>query len=164
MLYFRRGKSGLWLVPTITAVAAPTVAQIAAGINLSKTVIAVNNFETQVNRLSVGVMYYSTELQLAGPQQFQDASLVITDDDGTGSDGDSTARQAAIAGLTDSLAAYLVFSKYKPGALVATDKVEVWPIQVVTQNTDWTLDPAAARINVPVVVTSPPTKNAVVAA
>lgn len=163
MLFFRRGKSGLHLVPTLTSVSSPTATQINAGTNLSVAVIAVNNFETQVNRISQPVMAYETELQLAGPQTFQDASLVMTEDDGTGSDADSVARVAAKAALTDGLACWLVFSPAKTGDVAAADKVEVWPSEIVTTNRDWSLDTQAARYNVPVVITSPPTKNAVVA-
>lgn len=163
MLFFRRGKSGAIFVPTIGNKAAPTVAEIGAGTQVSKAVAAINGFETTLNRINQGVMAYSEELQIDGPQTFADASMVLLEDDGTGSDGDSTARVAARTALVEGATGYMVLSPTKTGALVAADKCEVWPIKIGAVNRSWALETEVARYTAQYAITATPAKAAVVA-
>lgn len=163
MQFFRRGKSGAILVPTISNTSAPTVAELTAGTPISAAVIGLTGFETALNRVNTPVMKYATELQTRGPKTLGEASITLMEDDGTGSDADSTERQDAFDALEEDSAYYLVLIPNKTTAPAAT-VVEIWKIQSGGQNRDWSLGADTARYTVPVAITAQPVKDAVVAA
>lgn len=162
MMFFRRGRSGAIFVATIANKAAPTVAELNAGTQLSKAVATINGFETALNRINQGVMAYSEELQIDGPQTFADASIVFIEDDGTGSDGDSTARVAARTSQAEGATGHIVLSPTKTGTLTAADKCEVWPVKIGAVNRSWSLDNEPARYTSQYAITGTPSKAAVV--
>lgn len=166
LMFFRRGKSSAYLVPTVASATKSqvTLAELAAGTNLSKAVAAIAGFETALNRINQPVMAYPEELQIDGPQTFADASMTLLEDDGTGSDADSTARVAAYTALAEQSTGFIVFSPTKSGALIAADKIEVWPVRVGARNRGWGLETEAARYVVQFAITGAPNKNATVAA
>jgi hypothetical protein len=164
LMFFRRGKSSARLVLTCADPAAPTVAELDAGTDLSKAVAAIAGFETTLNRINQPVMAYAEELQIDGPQTFADASMTLLEDDGTGADGDSTARQAAYTALDEGSAGFMVLAPSKAGALIAADDVELWPYKVGARNRGWSLDAEAARYTVQFAITGSPQKDATVTA
>lgn len=164
LMFFRRGKSSARLVLTIANKAAPTVAELTAGTDLSKAVAAIGGFETTLNRINQPVMAYAEELQIDGPQTFADASMTLLEDDGTGADADSVAREAAYVALDEQTTGYIVLAPKKAGALVALDDCEVWPIRVGARNRGWGLETEASRYVVQFAITGAPEKDAVVSA
>lgn len=164
MLFFRRGKSGAMFVPTIANKSAPTVAELTAGVAIGRAVAAIAGFETTLNRINQPVMAYSEELQIDGPQTFADASMTLLEDDGTGSDADSIERVAAATALVEQASGYIVLSPKKAGALVATDKCEVWPVRIGAVNRSWALETEAARYVAQYAISGTPVKTATVAA
>ena len=163
MLFFRRGKSGAIFCPTIADKAAPTVAEITAGTPIGRAVATITGFETSLNRINQPVMAYAEELQVDGPQTFTDASMVLLEDDGTGSDDDSTERTAAYTALVEGASGYIVLVPKSAAAPAAATKVEVWPVKVGARNRSWSLDTETARYSVQYAIAGSPEKDAVVA-
>lgn len=163
MLFFRRGKSGAIFVPTIADKAAPTVSEITAGTAIGRAVATITGFETSLNRINQAVMAYSQELQVDGPQTFTDASMVLLEDDGTGSDADSVERTAAYTALVEGASGYIVLVPKTAAAPTSTTKVEVWPVKIGARNRSWSLDTETARYSVQFAISGAPNKAAVVA-
>lgn len=163
MKFFRRGSSAAYLVPTIADPANPTVAEITAGQELSAAIVTISGFETSPNRINDAVMKYAQEQQTTGPTTPQDASMVLLEDNGTGSDADSVVRQDAYDALVDGATGYIVFFPNHQD-ITATKDAEVWPVEVSARNRDWSLDTQTSRYNVAFSITGSADKNAVIAA
>lgn len=163
MMFFRRGKSGCILCPTVADLSGPTVAEIAAGTPIGRAVNTISGFETSLNRINTAVMAHAQELQTPGPQPFVDASMVVIEDDGTGTDDDSVERQDAYDALVDGTTGVLVFIPQSTTAVAGT-VVETWPIEVGARNRSWSLDAETARYGVQYAITGTPVKDAVVVA
>lgn len=164
LMFFRRGKSSAILCPTVAGFddAEITVAELTAGVNLSKAVTAIAGFETTLNRINTPVMAYAEELQSDGPQTFADASMTLVEDDGTGTDGDSVARKAAYIALDEQATGIMALAPKKAGALIAGDDVELWPVRVGARNRGWGLETETARYVAQFAVTGSPQKDALV--
>lgn len=162
MQFFRRGKSGAWLVLTIADPSAPTATEIAAGTKLSQALTAIAGFETTLNRVNTPVMAYQTELQTDGPRTFGDASMTLMEDDGSGTDSDSVARAAAYTALAEGTTAYIVFTPKTTAATTAA-KAEVWPIKIGAKNRSWSLDVETARYTVQLAITGSEHKDVAIA-
>lgn len=143
-LFMRRGKSATYFVPTIANTAAPTVAEITAGVDLSAAVAALNGFETSQNRINQVVQKYRSEQQIAGPEQFPDVSIVLVEDDGTGSDADSVARQAAQAAVVEDATGYVVLLR-SSSTPIAAGKCDVYTVSTGAVNPSYSLDAEPAR-------------------
>jgi hypothetical protein len=157
-LYFRRGQSSIFVVPTIaSSTAGPTAAELAAGTNITAAVTALGGFETSLNRINTPVMSQKEELQVDGPQTLGDGTITILDDDGTVS-ADSTVRAAARTALVEGSSGYLVVC---PSKLAPTtgDKVDIWPHKSGALNRDLSLDAQLARSVCQVAFTGQPRKD-----
>lgn len=161
-IFFRRGKSNATFILTMAG-AAPTVAELAAGTDLSKAITAISGFDTTLNRVNTPIMDYSQEAQTEGPQQFSDASMTLIEDDGTAAQ-DSTARTAAYAAMAEGTSGYMILAPRKRGTPAAADKVEIWPVKVGARNRDWSLEGQPARYTVQFAITGSPVKDATVLA
>lgn len=143
-LFMLRGKGGAWWLPTVAAPSgAPTTAEIAAGIPLSAAFNAIQGLEPQSNKINVPVMKYKTEAQIAGPETFQNVSVTIAEDDGTGLDADALERQDALATMLAGTSGVLILSRTKQ-VLAAGDEVYSIAASVDSQTPNWNLDAAAA--------------------
>lgn len=162
LMFFRRGKSSARVVLVCANPAAPTAAELAAGTDLSAAVAAIGGFETALNRINQPVMKYAEELQIDGPQTFADASMTLLEDDGTGADADSTARQDAYLALDEQSTGWMALAPKKGGTLIAGDDVEMWPFRVGARNRGWGLETEASRYVVQFAITGKPEKDAVV--
>lgn len=161
MQFWRRGKSKAFFVPTIADVSAPTVAEIAAGTELSPAVTAIDNFETSTSRISQGVLASKVDVQIDGNQTLGDAAMTLLEGDGV-SGGDETAYAAIFTALAEDATGYIVLA---PVGAAATKKVEVWPVKVGAKNRVWAIDTnEMAKYRVAFAVTAAPTKAATVSA
>lgn len=161
-LFFRRGQSAAFWVPSIASTTAgPTAAEVTAGTDLSQAITAMVGFTTTLNRINTPVMSQKEETQTDGPQTLGDATITLLDDDGVSSSG-STARVAAHTALAEAAAGYVVVSPQKVGPLVATDKVWVFPAKVGAVNPDLSTDAKLATTEVQIAITASPRKNVAV--
>lgn len=164
MLFFRRGRSASHFCPTLADPNAPKLAtEITAGTELSAAVAAIAGFETTLNRINQPVQKYAQEVQVDGPQQFQDASMTLLENDGSGVDADSVARDEAYAVLEEGATGYLVLHPTKAAGFTVGDEVEVWPVKVGARNRSWAMETETARYVVQYAITGPPIKDAVIA-
>lgn len=161
-LFFRRGKSGIFWVTTLTSTTAPTVAQIVAGVRLDKAVADISGFETQLNRIAQPTWDTNQDIQVDGPQQLGDAQLVLLDDDGAGADAASVARQAASAAMVEQASGFIVIVT-QVKTPVATSKCLVFPAKIGARNAGLTLDAVSARYTVQFAITDAIVKDAVAA-
>lgn len=157
-VYFRRGQSAIFVVPTIASTTAgPTAAELTAGVDITAAVTALGGFETSLNRINTPLMSQKEELQVDGPQTLGDGTITIIDDDGVVSSG-STDRTGARTALVEGGSGYLVIS---PSKLAPTtgDKVDVWPYKSGALNRDLSLDAQLARSVCQVAFTGAPRKD-----
>lgn len=162
-MFMRRGKSATLIAATLADPDNPTLPEIAAAEEISAAVIALEGFETTVNRINQPVQKYAQELQIGGPQQFQDVSILLAEDDGVGSDADSVERQAAKTALVEGATVYAILSP-RSATVAAATKVHVWPVKVDAVNPSFALDAEAARYRAVLSVQSPPSKEVAVVA
>lgn len=160
MRYFRRGVSSAIFVPSLADPNAPTVAELAAGTDLSAAVNSITGFTTDTSRISEPVLAYKQNPQMDGEQTFGDAGMKLMEGDGVAG-GDETVLAAAYAALVDDAAGYMVLA---PGSTASGKKVETWPIKVGANNRDWSLDNTFAKYDVAFAITGQPKKNATVSA
>jgi hypothetical protein len=164
VLYFRRGKSEVVLVLTIANPAAPTVAEIGAGVPFSNVVAALSDgWKVALNRVSQEVLGSQQDRQVDGPIQPGDASFSLLDDDGVGSDADSVYAQAVSAAMVIGTSGYVVISP-RTKSLVATKKVHVYPIKIGQRNDDMSLATQPARYDVDFVITGEVKQSVAIAA
>lgn len=158
LLFFRRGKSSWWYVAALTNYLTPTATAINGGTLLDKAIADLSGWDTQLNRINEPWWDSNVDIQTDGPQQLGDASFTFFDDDGTGSDANSVARQAVDTLMVEGLAGFIVNAPKKKGTVVAADKVNVWPVKLGARNTDYSLDVRSARYICQFAVTGTPAK------
>lgn len=153
ILFFRRGKSEVVLVLTISNPAAPTVAEIAAGVPFSNVIAAMSDgWKVALNRISQEVLGQQQDRQVDGPVQPGDASMSLLDDDGTGSDVDSVYAQAVSTAMVKNTSGYVVISP-KTKTIIAGTKVHEYPIKIGARNDDMGLQAQPARYDVDFIIT-----------
>lgn len=143
-MFMRRGKSATFIVPTIANTDSPTVAEVTAGTNISGAVAQINGFETSQARINQAVQKYRTEQQIAGPETFPDANLVLLEDDGTGSDEDSLERQEAQTVVIEDASFHVVLLRNATEP-VANAVADIYTVSVGAVNPSWSLDAEPAR-------------------
>lgn len=150
--YIRKGVSDFKFVATIASAAAPTVAELNAGVDLTEQISDISGmeFENQpVPKPNLASTFTST---VPGEDSASEPVLTFYDDDTT-----HTIRTALAKGTTG----YLVQMPY---GQTATKRCEVWPVKVAGVNDLWTVANELAMFKVKFGVTDPPTQNAVVTA
>ena len=162
-MFFRRGTTGVRWVPTVADMAAPTAAEIAAGVDLGPALAAMEGFETSLNRINQPLLKYKQEVQIDGPQQFGDAKITLIEDDGTGATGDDLERKTIYTSLAEQSTGVVVIN---PTAQTfdAAAKVETWPARIGSKNRSFSLDAEPARYVCELAITGAQNKAAVVAA
>lgn len=120
--YFRRGKSRFFFVPTIASgTKAPTAAEVTAGTETTAQVNDVAGFSFQSSRIQTPDMATPFSSNIPGPDTVDDSSLTFYLDSTT-----NTLRTTLAKGVVG----YIMIADFKVGAIVAADKVDVWPIEV----------------------------------
>lgn len=143
-LFMLRGRGGAWWLPTVSDPdGKPTVAEIAAGIPLSAAFTAIQGLEPQQNKINIAVLKYKTEAQIGGPETFQNVSVTVAEDDGSGVDADAVERQDALTTMVAPASGVLVLSRTKQ-TLAAGDKVYTIAARIDAQVPNWALDANAA--------------------
>lgn len=152
--FWARGIEEWHFVPTITTLSAPTVAQIAAGDELTDEMADMSGFGYENQPIDVPDQGDTFTSQIDGPDQAMASSITLYDDD------------AGIPALKTLLAkggtGYIVISPY--GGVAAADKVEVWPVKVTGNNRSYNSDTEGKRYVVTFAITGTPSQNATVAA
>lgn len=92
-LFMLRGKGEAYWLPSVASDNGPTEAEIAAGIRLGAAFNAIQGLDPQRNPINVPVLKYREEMQIEGPTTYQNVSVTLVEDDGSGADEDAIERQ-----------------------------------------------------------------------
>lgn len=100
-LFMLRGKGEAWWLPSVASDLGPTEAEVAAGIALGAAFNAIQGLDPQRNPINIPVLKYREELQIEGPTTYQNVSITLVEDDGTGTDADALERQEAATTMVE---------------------------------------------------------------
>lgn len=154
--FMRKGTTKFYFVPTIAALAAPTVAEVTAGTHLSPQMAEVNGFTFSNSPIQTPDMNSRFVSQIPGEDSTDESSIVFYEDKST------NPIRTALAKDTNGF--IVIFSGGLAGATpAASDKCEVWPVTVSSNARRYTADNSAAQYEVKFATTSPPEQNATVA-
>lgn len=161
-LFMLRGTGDARWVPTI---ADPdlkiTVAEWNAGQPLGLSINAIEGLEPQSNKINVPILKKRTEEQIDGPQTFQDVSITIAEDDGTGTSLEALERQEVLEVLVKDASGYLVLNRSSQATPTTGSKLWVIGGTVSDQVPNWSLDAAAATTQIRISPSTPLTPVAV---
>lgn len=109
-MFMVQGVARLYHLPAVAAPeVGPTMAEITAGVDLSAAVTALEGFGPQSSKIDVPLLKYKANAQIEGPQTFQDATITLAEDDGTGTSADELARQEAEETLVEGVSGFLFY-------------------------------------------------------
>lgn len=134
--FFRRGVTRIYLVPTIT-MAAPTVAQISAGTEITDSVANIEGFRYSNSRIPIPKMSSDFTPTIRGENTADDSTLTFYEDDAS-----NPLRTTLAKGTQTNV---VIFSVGTAGASPAIgDKVDIWPVESAATPKEFTMgnDPA----------------------
>lgn len=152
--FFRRGKTRAFWVATISSIAAPTAAEIAAGTEITSGISDITGFATDQDFIGVPDLSSETTAVVPGEVTMQDSALKIYFDSVT-----NPLRTTLAPGTTGNV----VFIDYKPsGSIVATDKVDVYPAQIGSTPKERDMGSTAAQWMANIAITAKPREDVAV--
>lgn len=158
----RQGSTGqirLWYVPTISNKAAPTTSEINAGTDLTPQLVR-DGLNTPASGQTMDAADASDAYNTTAPGTYGGDPITATfhRNDTGGSD-------TAWSTLTRTTAGYFVVRRFggSSTAIASSQKVEVWPITVISREMAPIADNQTQRFTATSAVTSPPNDNATVA-
>lgn len=135
--YFRRGTTKIYFVSTISNTASPTVAEMAAGTELTCEVAEISGFAFQNSPIDVPDMCAEFVKKIPGEDTADDSEMTFYEDDTS---------NPLLTTLAKGNQGYVVFFPYGIGGAspVAGDDCEVWPVSVAKTTREWSAgnDPA----------------------
>jgi hypothetical protein len=151
MRFFRRGKSKIWICPTVAG-SSPTTAELTAGTDISGSIAAIGGFGLTNSPITTPDLGTSFNSQIEGEDTVADSSFTVYDDDSE----EGEALRELLAKGTEVCAVLMPYGK------VATKRCEVWRIKSTGFNDTWSMDAAAAQAVVSVAVTQTPNQLGVI--
>lgn len=149
--FFRRGVSKIYFCPAVASLAAPTTAEIAAGVDLSPQVAEIAGFQLSNSPIPVPNLAEVFTPQIDGEDTVADSSLTMYD-----LDSSVVLRTATAKGTAG-------FFLLMPYGRTATKRCEVWPAKITGQNDEWStaVGNNPARYVTSAVITATPNQAAV---
>lgn len=118
--FFRRGKTKMYWVPTLSSTTAPSAAQINAGVNMTAQIADISGFEFSNSPISTPDLSSTFTTTIPGEDTAQEPQLMFYEDDTT-----NTLQSTLAKGTTGNA---VIFFKGTAGASpAAADIAEVWP-------------------------------------
>jgi hypothetical protein len=136
----------------VSSLAAPTRAEINAGVDLTSEITAISGFQLTNSPIPVPNLGTVFTPQIEGEDTVADSMLTFNDDD---------ASDTARAALAKGTAGFLLFMPYGD---VTAARAEVWPVRSTGFNDEWSLDNVAAKAMAGFAVTDVPEQDAAVPA
>jgi hypothetical protein len=119
--FFRRGKTKVYWVPTLSSTTSPSAAQINAGVNMSAQIADISGFEFSNSPIPTPDLSTPFTTTIPGEDTAQEPQLVFYEDDTT-----NTLQTTLAKGTTGHT---VKFYKGTAGASPAAgDRAEVWPV------------------------------------
>ncbi len=136
--YFRRadGQTRWYFLPSISNTAAPSTAEVNAGIALNTRISEISGFTYKNEPITTPDLSSSFVSTIGGEDVAEDCSLIFYDDS-----TDMALWNAMAKGSTG----YMVINPY---ARVASTKCRVWTVVSLGPNDEYSLDASAARFMV----------------
>lgn len=157
MRYMRKGNVWMRFVPTIANKAAPTVAELGAGTDITPDIAELSGFEYSNSPIDTPDFANTFTPKIGGEDTSADSSITFYEH--------STAVANAIkTALPKGTAGYVVLSPYTALAPAAAQKVEVWPVTIIQNSRRWSAGNDAANFVVQFAPSATPNDNATVAA
>lgn len=123
--FFRRGISKIYFLPAVASLAAPTTAEIAAGVDLSSQIAEIAGFQLSNSPIPTPNLAEQFTPQIDGEDTVADSSLTMYD-------------------LTDSVTLRTATTKGTAGFFLLcpygrtpTKRCETWPAKITGQNDEW---------------------------
>lgn len=155
--FFRRGVTRVFVVPTIVNLAAPTVAEITAGDEITDSIADISGFRFSNSRIPIPKLSNPFTGTIAGENTADDSTLTFYEDDTA-----NPLRATFAMGTQTNL---VFFSTGTAGANpAAADEAEVWPVESGAVPREWSMGNDPARWMAEFGTTEPPEQDAVVAA
>lgn len=160
-----RGNAETVFVPTVQYLSGGivTMTEWEAGLKLGAGFNAVDGLARQQNPINTPVMKYRTELQIAGPEQFQTVTFTFVEDDGTGVDEDALDRQAIIEALVEGVEGVFIFSRYQQNPTPGAPGIFTLPGSIAAQDPNWDMGATALTTAVSITPSAPLRKAILVA-
>lgn len=142
---FYRGKTQIYFLPGIASgTLAPTVAEVTAGVNISKDINDINGFVWKNDQIEVPDMSSRFTGKIAGPDKADDSSFVFYHY--------SDANPLFVT-MAKDVTGFIVFAYWRVTAPVSGTKVDVWPVVVASAHKMPTVgdDPGRWTADLPIV-------------
>lgn len=144
-LYILRGTAEARWLPTIADPdMRPTIAEWTAGQPLSLSITALEGLDPQTSKVNVPIMKKLVEEQIDGPVTFQDAALIVVEDNGKGTSPEALERQQVLTVLVQGVDGYLAINRVSQDIPEADDEVWVMAGTVSKPAPSWDLGASAA--------------------
>jgi|SRR5690625_159717 len=153
-LFMFRGTGAAYWLPEVASDNGPTETELAAGFKFSRAFNNIQGLEPQQSPINVAVLEHKTELTIEGPETFNQVTITIVEDDGTGTSQDALVQQEALDTFEDGEEGVLVLSRTKKDP-EAGDDVYMIRGAFGRQTPQWGLDAAAAVTDCNLFPTSP---------
>lgn len=150
--FFRRGLSEVHFCPAVANLAAPSRAEVTAGVDLSTDIAEIGGFNFANSPIITPDLSTTFDTQIPGADTSDTSTLTFYD-----RDDDDTIRTTLVKG-TDG---FLVFFPYGD---VPAARAEVWPTTATGVNDQWTMANEAAKFQVSFAIIAEPEQDAVVPA
>src|SRR5436190_14783997 len=152
----RRGTEKWYLVTTIANQAAPTAAEINAGVLVSPYLRSLSGFTSEVEDLDAADQSSSFNKTIPGGETPENSSMTFYASD-TLADGEETTRAAFVQGTQRYMVAV------PRGTVLAAAKCDVFPVRIKSNNDDKTVENAAATYTVGMSIYTLPSKQVAIA-
>lgn len=153
--YFRRGVTKIYYAPTVANLDAPTVAELAAGTELSCELAEISGFSFKNDPINVPDFCSVFVKNIPGEDKADASSMTFYEDD------TSNPIRSTLAKGTEG---YVVFFPYgvTGGSPNTGDECEVWPVSVASSTRMWQAGNEAGKYQVEFTITDAPDQDATV--
>lgn len=157
--YYRRGVAKAYFLASAPAItASPTTVEIAAGVDLSVQLNAIDGFSNKTTFIDVENLSSQTTTSLSGPIKADGGSLTFNEKKNP-SGVTSSSYDTILAAMTQGTTGYLLLAPY--GGTAGND-VEVWPVTVGSFSRKWDMGNTPGKWMADMAVTGTPTQHATI--
>lgn len=153
--FFRRGKTQAVFMTTVAAQAAPTVANITQGRNISAEINDITGFSFANSPIDTPDLATAFTSRIPGPDEAEDSTINYYLDSVT---------NPLNSVLAKDVVGFMLLADYKIlGTWASGDRVDVWPVQVGSNAKQYSVGDDPALSQVTFTITGPPSLNTTVA-
>ena len=129
-------------------------AELIAALKFGAGFNQIQGLEPQQNQINTPVLRHRTEVQIAGPETFQQVTVTVLEDDGSGVDSDAIERQEVLTTMVADAEGVLILSRYSQAPTIG-DPVWCIGVTVASQVPNWDLGATAETTGIVLTPTTP---------